>query len=99
MPPSIDFDDELIAGVIGLAARELSARASMQGITVLIAWPYRCDQIELSGSGWCELGRLSDPAGRFWWLILWHPERAEGRLLRYFSKPKRGSLGEVLQYD
>ena len=45
MPPSIDFDDELIAGVIGLAARELSARASMQGITVLIAWPYRCDRL------------------------------------------------------
>jgi hypothetical protein len=96
-PPPPIFDDDAIAAVINLAARQLASRAGLQRIAVLIAWPAPAAAIEIHSSGWCELGRLSDPAGRFWWLILWNPERAEGRLLRYFARAPRGSLGEILQ--
>ena len=98
-PPKPIFDDAAIAAVIDQAARQLSTRAGTQRFTVLIAWPNPSNTIEIHPSGWCELGRLSDPAGRFWWLILWHPERAEGRLLRYFARSPRGSLGEILPAD
>ena len=99
MSSDFGFDDEAVAAVIESAAQELASRARSQRIAVLIAWPIRVSEIHVHSSGWCELGRLSDPAGRFWWLILWHPERAQGRLLRYFAKAPRGSLGEILQPD
>ena len=95
-PPPPSFDAVAIAAVIDQAARELALRARAQHVTVLVAWPTPRTSIEISHSGWCELDRIGEPAGRFWWLILWHPERAEGRLLLYVQKPKRGSLGEIV---
>jgi hypothetical protein len=96
-PPQLAFDDNAIASVIDLAVRGLEARFTSDRILVLIVWPKRAHEIEARSSGWCELGRLSDPTGRFRWLILWNPERAEGRLLRSFARAARGPLGEILQ--
>lgn len=99
LPPAPLFDDSAIAAVIELAAAQLADAASTQRVVVLIAWPTPATQIERSHSGWCELGRLSDPAGRFWWLIRWHPERGEGRLIRSFARSPRGALGEIAPPD
>jgi hypothetical protein len=78
------FDNDAIAAVIELAAHQLAAVATAQHITVLIAWPNRPDTITPSHGGWCELGRIAEPAGRFWWVVRRHPERGEGRLKREF---------------
>jgi hypothetical protein len=80
-PHSPVFAEAAIAAVIDRAARQLALQAGRQRFVVLIAWPTPVNTFTVSASGWCELGRLSDPAGRFWWTIRWHPERGEGRLL------------------
>ena len=97
--PRPALDDAAIAAVFEQAAHQLATIAGAQHIRVLIAWPNRSVTIEVSHSGWSELGRLSDPAGRFWWVVLWHAERGEGRLLRYFRKAKRGVMGEIAPPD
>lgn len=89
------LDADRIAAVFEQAAHQLATMAGTQQVRVLIAWPHAMATIQVSHSGWCELGRLSDPAGRFWWTVLWHNERGEGRLLRSFRKSKRGVMGEI----
>jgi len=89
------LDDQVIAAVFEQAARQLATMADGQHVRLLVAWPNAAATLQMSHSGWYELGRLSDPAGRFWWTVLWHEERGEGRLLRSFKQSKRGVMGEI----
>jgi hypothetical protein len=91
------FDEAAIAAVIDQAAHQLAAVAKSQNITVLIAWPKRPGEIASSPSGWCELGRIADSSGRFWWAVLWHPERGEGRLRRELKRAKWTAPRTILQ--
>src|SRR5207253_615458 len=96
MRGSGQIDDAAVAAVIERAAERITAAGKTQRVAVLLVWPNRAAELRVRPSGWCELGRISDVSGQFWWLIFWHWERAEGRMLRYLQPPKRGPLGEVL---
>jgi hypothetical protein len=93
--PHPRFDDAAIEAIVRLAAHRMATLAARANVVVLVVWPKPAGKIEPRPSGWCELGRLSDAFGRCWWTIHWHPERAEGRLLRERPRSKRGPLGEI----
>lgn len=76
------------------ASPPLGFVAQSQNGNVLIAWQKRAEEIKPSSGGWCELGRLSHSGGRFWRVVLWRPERGEGRLLREFSEARSGGRWE-----
>jgi len=94
LSPHPAFDDAAIEAVLQKAARRLAAVAPQ--VHILVAWPRPAAEIVPRSSGWCEIGRLADVFNRCWWIILWHPERDEGRLRRYLPRRKRGPLGEIV---
>lgn len=86
------MSDAEIAAIVRRAATKLQ----QQGVQVLTVEAVDARDVVLKSSGWCEIGRIHDALGRFWFDVLYHPATDEGRLVRGFPKAKRGVMGEIL---
>lgn len=90
------MDDAEIAAIVRRAARTLAERA---GTVVLTTETIADCEVEVSSSGWCELGRIADAEERCSWTVLYHPATKVGRLVRKLPRAKRGIMGEILSTD
>lgn len=96
MPVRAPIDDDLIGELLDRAAVRLAELADSACVLVPERVPPATAIAGATSTGWCEIGRLREARGRFWYRVLWHPESGSGRLLRERPKPPRGALGEPL---